>query len=82
MTGLFCYDFRGDLLWEKDLGNYETRAGWGTASSPVLDRGKLYLQIDNQEQSFLIALDANSGRELWRVARDEATHVPSWLQEA
>ena len=44
MTGLFCYDFRGDLLWEKDLGNYETRAGWGTASSPVLDRGKLYLR--------------------------------------
>ena len=77
MNGLFCYDFRGDLLWDKDLGNYETRAGWGTASSPVLDRGKLYLQIDNQEQSFLTALDAKTGRELWRVDRDEVTQYSS-----
>jgi outer membrane protein assembly factor BamB len=73
MTGLYCYDFNGDLVWQKDLGSYETRAGWGTASSPVLYRGKLYLQIDNQQQSFLVALDAKSGRQVWRVPREEAT---------
>jgi outer membrane protein assembly factor BamB len=77
MTGLYCYDFGGDLVWQKDLGSYETRAGWGTASSPILYRGRLYLQIDNQEQSFLIALDSNSGRQVWRVRRDEATHYSS-----
>ena len=77
MNGLFCFDFRGNLLWDKDLGNYETRAGWGTASSPVLHRGNLYLQIDNQEKSFLTALDAKTGRELWRVDRDEVTQYSS-----
>jgi outer membrane protein assembly factor BamB len=77
MTGLYCYDFGGELLWQRDLGSYETRAGWGTASSPALYRDKLYLQIDNQQQSFLLALDAKSGREVWRVPRDEATQYSS-----
>lgn len=47
MMGLYCYDMRGNLQWQKSLGTYETRAGWGTASSPVLFDGKLFLQIDN-----------------------------------
>jgi outer membrane protein assembly factor BamB len=77
MTGLYCYDFDGDLVWQRDFGTYETRAGWGTSSSPVIYGGKLFLQIDNQEQSFLLALDAESGREVWRVPRDEATQYSS-----
>jgi outer membrane protein assembly factor BamB len=77
MNGLYCYDLAGNLVWQKDLGSYDTRAGWGTASSPVIYRGKLYLQIDNEEQSFLVALDAESGRQVWRVPRDEATQYSS-----
>lgn len=77
MNGLYCYDFAGNLIWQKDLGCYETRAGWGTSSSPVLYRDKLYLQIDNEEESFLVALDAESGRQIWRVPRDEATQYSS-----
>ncbi len=77
MNGVYCYDLTGNLVWEKDLGSYETRAGWGTASSPVLYRDKLYLQIDNEEESFLVALDAESGHQAWRVPRDEATQYSS-----
>ena len=77
MNGLYCYDLAGDLVWQKDLGSYETRAGWGTASSPVLYRDKLYLQNDNEEQSFLVALDSESGRQVWRAPRDEATQYSS-----
>ena len=47
MTGLYCYELDGDLVWKKDLGSYETRAGWGASSSPVLHGGRLFLQIDN-----------------------------------
>ena len=71
MMGLFCYDMDGNLQWQRDLGNYEMRAGWGTASSPVLFDGKLFLQIDNEQQSFVVALDAESGQPVWRVDRDE-----------
>jgi outer membrane protein assembly factor BamB len=71
MTGLYCYNLAGQLEWKKDLGTYEMRAGWGTASSPVLFQGRLFLQIDNQQRSFLVALDIASGDELWRVDRNE-----------
>jgi outer membrane protein assembly factor BamB len=73
MMGLYCYDVAGKLQWQRDFGTYETRAGWGTASSPLLFEGKLFLQIDNQQQSFLVALDDDTGDELWRVNRDEVT---------
>lgn len=71
MNGLYCFDLTGELQWEKDLGSYKMRAGWGTSSSPVLFDGKLFLQVDNEQQSFITALDAKTGQEVWRVNRDE-----------
>ena len=77
MTGLFCYDLAGKLQWSKDLGTYEMRAGWGTSSSPVLFEDQLFLQIDNELQSFVVALDAATGNELWRVNRSEPSQYSS-----
>jgi outer membrane protein assembly factor BamB len=77
--GLYCYDLEGGLLWEKDLGAYETLNGWGTGSSPVLYQGMLYVQVDNEESSFLVALDAAGGEEIWRVDRDEKTNYSTPL---
>lgn len=74
MHGLFCYDFAGKLVWKKDLGSYPTQMGNGPASSPVLDGGRLFLQVDNEEKSFVVALDARTGDELWRVDRNERTN--------
>ena len=71
--GLYCYDIEGKLLWEKDLGVYYTQRGWGTGSSPVLYRDVLYIQRDNEENSFLVALNAVTGEEKWRIKRDEKT---------
>jgi outer membrane protein assembly factor BamB len=75
MTGVFCYDFAGKLLWKADLGTYPMSMGHGTGSSPALDGGRLFIQCDNEEKSFLVALDAKTGKELWRTARPERT---SW----
>lgn len=77
MTGMYCLDMRGKVLWQKDLGVYEMRADWGTASSPVLYEQLVITQVDNQEQSFLIALNKVSGEEVWRVKRDEASQYSS-----
>lgn len=71
MTGLYCYDFAGKLLWKKNLGSYPMANGWGTGSSPVLVDDLLILQCDNEEKSFLVALDKKTGEEKWREARDE-----------
>jgi outer membrane protein assembly factor BamB len=72
-TGLFCYDLSGKLLWKADLGVYRTTFNHGTASSPVLGDGRLFILCDNEEKSFLSALDARTGRELWRTPRSEKT---------
>jgi len=77
MNGLYCFDMDGNPVWNKDLGNFEMRHDWGTASSPILFDGLLYLQIDSQEQSFVVALDAATGDEVWRTDRDEPSHYSS-----
>ena len=73
MHGVYCYDFTGKLLWENDLGAYKTLNGWGTGSSPVIWKNIVYVLVDNEEKSFLVALDANTGNEKWRTDRDEKT---------
>jgi outer membrane protein assembly factor BamB len=80
MTGLFCYDFVGKLIWKKDLGFYRVNGpGWGTGSSPALDGDRLFVQCDNDEKSFLVALNKKTGDELWRVGRDETTNYSTPL---
>ncbi|MCP4310598.1 MAG: PQQ-binding-like beta-propeller repeat protein [Bacteroidetes bacterium] len=79
MTGIYCYDLDGNLLWEKDPGVYETLYGWGTGASPVLHEGTLFLQVDNEENSFLLALNAATGDEIWTVDRDEKTNYSTPL---
>lgn len=74
MVGVYCYDLDGNLIWEKDLGAYPMLNGWGTGSSPVVYNGTLYVQVDNEESSFLVALDAATGEEKWKVNRDEKTN--------
>ncbi|MFC1541842.1 PQQ-binding-like beta-propeller repeat protein, partial [Candidatus Latescibacterota bacterium] len=71
MIGLFCYDFDGNLVWNKDLGSYPTESTWGAASSPILYEDFLYVQIDNLEHSFLVALDSETGNEKWKIDRDD-----------
>lgn len=75
MTGLFCYDLDGKLLWKKDLGAFPMQMGWGTSSSPVAADGRVFVVVDNEQKSFLTALDGKTGGELWRVERAERS---SW----
>lgn len=74
-AGIHCFDMDGKKLWDKDLGNFKISAGFGPASSPALLNGKLFLQCDNEDKSFLVGLDARSGKELWKVDRADRT---SW----
>src|SRR5215471_8053552 len=41
--GLFCFDMDGNELWSKKWGSHKMRLGWGTASSPVLHKGRIYI---------------------------------------
>ncbi|MFZ4985267.1 MAG: PQQ-binding-like beta-propeller repeat protein [Blastocatellia bacterium] len=72
--GLFCYDLKGTLVWKKDFEPHKTRFGWGTAASPVLHGDRLFILNDNDESSYLLALDKRTGRQLWRVEREAGTN--------
>ena len=69
------FDLDGNLIWEVDVGVRPIANGMGTGSSPMVLDGKLILQSDNEEKSFLLALDGSTGKEDWRVDRGKGT---SW----
>jgi len=74
--GLYAYDLDGTLLWQKDLGDKRMRNEFGEGSTPVLHGDTLVVVWDHLGgQSFVAALDARDGRELWRAERDE---IDTW----
>ena len=72
--GVFCFDFDGHELWNHLTETHKTRYGWGTAASPVIHDDRLYIVNDNDEHSYLLALDAISGEEIWQKDRDEKSN--------
>jgi outer membrane protein assembly factor BamB len=70
---VFCYDLAGNFVWKADIGAHPVQFGHGTASSPVVHNGRLFIQCDNERNSFLLALDAKTGKEVWRTPRTERT---------
>jgi outer membrane protein assembly factor BamB len=75
--GIYCYDFAGGLVWSRDLGDMRTRHGWGEGASPALcqELQTLFVNWDQEGQSYLFALDSRTGDVRWQVERDEPT---SW----
>ena len=72
--GLFAYDFSGNVVWSSRVKARPTHNGWGTASSPVLHQGRLYVVNDNDGGSYLTAIDAATGKTIWLVERREETN--------
>ncbi len=73
-VGLFCFDMNGKPLWNQMFEPKKTRYGWGTAASPVLYKDRLYIVNDNDEQSYLLAQDKKTGKQLWKVDREKETN--------
>jgi outer membrane protein assembly factor BamB len=79
--GLYGYDLEGKQLWKQELGLLD--AGmfsdpdiqWESGSSPILHEGLVIVQCDRQKNSYLAAFRADTGKPVWRTARDEP---PSW----
>ena len=61
-------------MWSRPFEPRATRNGWGTAASPVLHGDRLYIVNDNDEESYLLCLDKRTGKEVWRVVRDEKSN--------
>jgi len=73
--GLYCLDMKGQVVWERDLGDMKKRNEFGEGSSPVLHGDTIFIQWDHEGPSRLFALDKRTGKDLWTVDRDE---ISSW----
>jgi len=69
--GLWALDRNGKVVWTLALKPSDTRYGWGTAASPVLHKGRLYILADNDSASYLLCVDAANGKVIWRVERPD-----------
>lgn len=69
--GLVSYGPDGEERWRHALGPFNNPFGMG--ASPVLVNGKLIQICDSETGSFLLALDAKTGKQIWRVERPEFT---------
>jgi outer membrane protein assembly factor BamB len=95
---LVAFDFSGREIWHRNLATDYGRfaINWIYGSSPMLYRGKLYVQVlqhgtvpedythaqDGKEKrdSYLLCLDPATGKDLWRHLRP--TDAVSEAQEA
>lgn len=72
--GFYCFDFSGKLIWKHDPRPQAMEAGLGEGSSPAIQGDKLILVVDQESQSYIVAIDKNSGKEIWRRNRDEPSN--------
>lgn len=65
----------GTLAWQRHMGrDYAPfQVNWGHGSSPTLHGGLLILLCDHDTGSYLVALDAASGRERWKADRPKGS---------
>jgi outer membrane protein assembly factor BamB len=70
-NGIYAYDFKGALVWKKDLGTI-IKAGLGPGTSPVVYKDLLILQCDQEmgDGSYIVALNRKTGAEVWRASRE------------
>ena len=73
--GLYSLDMDGALIWEVDFGDLHTRHAHGEGASPALYEDTLVVNWDHQGESSVYAIDKLTGKQRWKVARDEIT---SW----
>jgi outer membrane protein assembly factor BamB len=70
-VGVFCLDMDGNSVWSFPIEPRPSRYGWGTAASPALHGDRLYIVNDNEQQSYLLAIDTNTGIQSLRVNRED-----------
>ena len=68
--GLISYTADGKERWRMPLGPFTMFYGFG--ASPILEDGLLILPVDQDLTAYLLAVDARTGRERWRVQRPHA----------
>lgn len=74
--GLYCYDFKGNLVWKKDMGlinpGFFAVPGieWGYSSSPIIHKNRIIVLCDIPKTPYITSLDLATGNEIWKTSRE------------
>jgi outer membrane protein assembly factor BamB len=69
--GLFCFDMNGTLRWRREMPPPKPDASLDPAASPIIFENLAIVQVDMAGQGYIAAYELESGREAWRVVRQE-----------
>jgi outer membrane protein assembly factor BamB len=73
---LLAYDFDGNLLWQQDLGSFESQHGQG--ASPIVFEDLVILANDQNGPSSIVARDKRTGRAVWTATRNSGAQATSY----
>ncbi len=78
---LICVDVQGGLQWYRALAVDYPKTGndVSMSSSPAVIDGVVLVQLENQGDSYVLALDAKTGENLWRKDRPRRANWASPL---
>lgn len=65
-SGVHAFDLEGKALWQVDVGDWDDRRGWGSASSPIL-HGDILIVPALVESQAMYGFDKNTGKQLWKA---------------
>ncbi len=73
----------GDRLWQR---NYDDQFGksqpyWGASTSPIVDDSRVIAHFGTDEKGALVALDVESGNEVWSQGKDGTSYSSPLLVE-
>lgn len=69
-TGVLKFDLDGNQLWQADVG--DRTHGWGSGTSPVLYKNLVIVNA-SVESGSLVAIDKETGAEVWRTGGMDAS---------
>lgn len=73
--GLYCYDLNGTLMWKRDAGvQLQMHMQFGEGAPFLLHGDRLFHTYDHQGDSFMVALDKHTGKQVWRADRAEISN--------
>lgn len=84
---LACFTLEGQEVWRVQMQERTSRfkIQFGMTTTPLLQDGRLYLQVITSGGAWVLSLDAATGKELWKVERksdgtDECEHSYASVQ--
>ena len=77
-SGVFKFDLNGEKIWQTGIGTKVH--GWGSGTSPVLYKNLVIVNA-SVESGSLVAIDKETGKEVWRAkGMDSSWNTPHLVE--